>query len=141
MSETRQWVERFEALRDDLATGNLYYVQKWVQNDGALTEIAEGIDRLTRELEAARERERVNRLAAIVALSSAESDISWAIKHYVRFGGIDNTLGQVRVALRILGKPPVDSHTVALLMEEPSWSFGEAVRRALAADTEEGERK
>src|SRR5690606_27903819 len=94
------------------------------------------ISRLTRELEAARERERVNRLAAIVALSSAESVISWAIKHYVRFGRMDNTLGQVRAALRILGKPPVDSHTVALLMEEPSWSFGEAVRRALATDTE-----
>lgn len=58
MSETRQWVERFEALRDDLATGDLYHVQKWVQNDGALTEIAEGIARLTAELEEARERER-----------------------------------------------------------------------------------
>ena len=55
MSETRQWVERFEALRDDLATGDLYYVQKWVQNDGALTEIAEGIARLTAELEESRE--------------------------------------------------------------------------------------
>lgn len=56
MSETRQWVERFEALRDDLATGDLYHVQKWVQNDGALTEIAEGIARLARELEEARAR-------------------------------------------------------------------------------------
>lgn len=58
MSETKQWVERFEALRDDLATGDLYYVQKWVQNDGALTEIAEGIARLTRELDAARAENR-----------------------------------------------------------------------------------
>src|SRR5690606_17460304 len=58
MSETKQWVERFEALRDDLATGDLYHVQKWVQNDGALTEIAEGIARLTAERDAARERER-----------------------------------------------------------------------------------
>lgn len=55
MGETRQWVERFEALRDDLASGDLSRVQRWVQNDGALAEIAEGISRLTREVEEARE--------------------------------------------------------------------------------------
>lgn len=54
MGETSQWVELFEALRDDLASGDLNRVQRWVQHDGALAEIAEGISRLIREVEEAR---------------------------------------------------------------------------------------
>lgn len=55
MGETRQWAARFEALRDDLASGDLSRVQRWVQNDRELAEIAEGIAHLIREVEEARE--------------------------------------------------------------------------------------